>query len=668
MDFIEEHQRTERMDDSTDGSFYDYPVMTDPPSRLDPANASPRPAIMETPSEFSWINNNGEDWTSPAQNQGLCGSCWLFAAIGCLESIINIREGYADLDPDLSEQYVLSCLSDAGSCRGGWAERVFRYIKLTSAQGNYHNGIIPESCFTYRAIDADGCDYLNCEHDPVLCSEKCDDWEQYLIPIVDYGYWDPYGSQTDIDAIKTQVMTTGPVVTSMYANDDFKQWVNQHHDSTEYYPYHGSVHYSNHCVVIVGWKDDPAVGKGGYWICKNSWGEYPGYNGFFNIEYSSLNMNRDRIVWVEYDPESYDWPPTANTDGPYHAEVEETISFDGRQSFDCEGDIASYLWDFGDGTTTQGSTVSHSYAQRGFYPVTLTVVDTAGHHSTKDTAALIDVWLEDETWTYTLDTIDVNLEGEASTVTFQGSLKDMVFRVTEKTSDSYTLRFNGNLDGSFYIDTDKGQLSGSFLRSTKVTGSLSCDTSTLGVAGGDALIKGAMLLNLEVIPLPLLIPFEMAITIESDESYDIIEFPLYEEKTWAIPSVTISVDGSVQSIWLRVLNIVDILTGHNLIPPEISSLLPVIDVSELLEEFGLGKEIQIPVISSVACLGEEEVTVEAGTFQAFRISIPHLMEYSFAPETASILDLSMSLEDFATPYGDLSVSMHGELMSTTHSE
>ena len=65
------------------------------------------PSIIDTPEYFNWMDYEGKDWTTPARQQGMCGSCWLFAAYGALESVINIREGLADLDPDLSEQYVL---------------------------------------------------------------------------------------------------------------------------------------------------------------------------------------------------------------------------------------------------------------------------------------------------------------------------------------------------------------------------------------------------------------------------------------------------------------------------------------------------------------------------------------------------------------------------------
>ena len=215
-----------------------YPVMIDPPAIFDPYNASPKPDVMEVPDEFSWRNYNGQDWTSPVKRQH-CGDCWLFAAIGTLESIINIREGYARLDPDLSEQYVLSCLPDAGSCKGGSAEKAFRYMMEDSPKGNYHNGALLESCFPYVGIDADGCDYSGCDHDPVPCSDKCENWEDYLVPILDFNYWYPDGSSADIDRIKTQIMQEGPVVTHMYANDDFQDWVSKHHDPEEYYPYTG---------------------------------------------------------------------------------------------------------------------------------------------------------------------------------------------------------------------------------------------------------------------------------------------------------------------------------------------------------------------------------------------------------------------------------------------
>ncbi len=52
--------------------------------------------------------------------------------------------------------------------------------------------------------------------------------------------------------------------------------------------------------------------------------------------------------------------------------------FDASASADTDGIVASWVWDFGDGTSAQGETVSHNYAGDGPFPVTLTVTDNRG--------------------------------------------------------------------------------------------------------------------------------------------------------------------------------------------------------------------------------------------------------------------------------------------------
>jgi PKD repeat protein len=57
-------------------------------------------------------------------------------------------------------------------------------------------------------------------------------------------------------------------------------------------------------------------------------------------------------------------------------------AFDGLVSTDPEGAIASYGWDFGDGTTGTGATPAHTYAADGTYQVKLTVTDSLGQYGT----------------------------------------------------------------------------------------------------------------------------------------------------------------------------------------------------------------------------------------------------------------------------------------------
>ncbi|MET0866236.1 MAG: PKD domain-containing protein [Nakamurella sp.] len=55
-----------------------------------------------------------------------------------------------------------------------------------------------------------------------------------------------------------------------------------------------------------------------------------------------------------------------------------TCSADGTASSDPDGSIASYRWDWGDGSIGTGATSSHTYLNAGSYPVLLTATDDSG--------------------------------------------------------------------------------------------------------------------------------------------------------------------------------------------------------------------------------------------------------------------------------------------------
>lgn len=57
------------------------------------------------------------------------------------------------------------------------------------------------------------------------------------------------------------------------------------------------------------------------------------------------------------------------------------VEFNASKSVD-DGEIVSYLWDFGDGNTGEGVVVSYAYSRPGNYTVKLTVIDNDGLSST----------------------------------------------------------------------------------------------------------------------------------------------------------------------------------------------------------------------------------------------------------------------------------------------
>lgn len=81
-------------------------------------------------------------------------------------------------------------------------------------------------------------------------------------------------------------------------------------------------------------------------------------------------------------------PPVAEANGPYSGKVGMAIVFSSAGSEDPDGQIESYWWSFGDGSSSELANPSHTYSVGGNYTVSLTVTDEDGL-DTKDTTTAI---------------------------------------------------------------------------------------------------------------------------------------------------------------------------------------------------------------------------------------------------------------------------------------
>jgi len=79
-------------------------------------------------------------------------------------------------------------------------------------------------------------------------------------------------------------------------------------------------------------------------------------------------------------------PPVSMSGGPYAGLAEQTVEFDGTQSYDPEGQPLRFAWNFGDGVVAVGPAPSHTYANGGRYKVDLLVTD--GLLSDRDTTSV----------------------------------------------------------------------------------------------------------------------------------------------------------------------------------------------------------------------------------------------------------------------------------------
>lgn len=81
--------------------------------------------------------------------------------------------------------------------------------------------------------------------------------------------------------------------------------------------------------------------------------------------------------------------PVVNINGPYDGVVNEVIQFSSSGSYDPDGEIVLYTWNFGDGSVIDIASPTHVFAQVGSYAITLVVVDDNGSESTAGTYVVV---------------------------------------------------------------------------------------------------------------------------------------------------------------------------------------------------------------------------------------------------------------------------------------
>ncbi len=130
---------------------------------------------------------------------------------------------------------------------------------------------------------------------------------------------------------------------------------------------------------ITQWIWDFGDGSIGYG--KNATHEYAD-NGIYTINLTVID-NDGGIAYAEKQIEVLNREPVANfTWTPANpTDIEEAI-FNASSSYDLDGYVVNYTWDFGDGSIGYGKIVNHSYSDDGTYTVTLTIKDNDGAMAT----------------------------------------------------------------------------------------------------------------------------------------------------------------------------------------------------------------------------------------------------------------------------------------------
>ena len=109
-----------------------------------------------------------------------------------------------------------------------------------------------------------------------------------------------------------------------------------------------------------------------------------------DVQAQNINEPVTLVLDVTYNTGTVNNPPIALfTYVPENPTVGQWIIFTASSSYDLDGNIVSYEWDFADGNNASGVSPVHTYSQTGLYNVTLTVTDNNSAINT--TAATINI-------------------------------------------------------------------------------------------------------------------------------------------------------------------------------------------------------------------------------------------------------------------------------------
>jgi KDEL-tailed cysteine endopeptidase len=203
-------------------------------------NGEERPEVSAHHDHHHVLAASPVDWRgsmNPVRDQGQCGSCWSFAAIGALEGRIAAKHGHS---PALSEQQMVDCATACHGCQGGWSSKALQYVQAAG-------GSASRSAYPYTARQG-----------------SCQGVKGGAAATVT----GVYGVSDALTAI-----AGGPIAVYVQAQGGFMSYGGG--------IYNGYCGQYDHAVTAVGWGQSGATS---YWIIRNSWGTGWGESGHIRVQ------------------------------------------------------------------------------------------------------------------------------------------------------------------------------------------------------------------------------------------------------------------------------------------------------------------------------------------------------------------------------------------------
>lgn len=202
---------------------------------------------LSVPKSYDWRSTEGV--VQPVQDQGTCGSCYVFAGIGALEGAMGVAFGSK---VKLSEMEAFECTN---GCNSGTPDMVYEYTKLL-------RGAAYAKDYPYDFVKQGMClPYRNRVLNSIAHAWYHASYENIFVATPNGVF------KSNEDAMKSILISNGPLSVGFrvyksfetYSEGIYELFPNEEPDGNYY-----------HAVLLVGYGSEN--GKD-FWIMKNSYGE-----------------------------------------------------------------------------------------------------------------------------------------------------------------------------------------------------------------------------------------------------------------------------------------------------------------------------------------------------------------------------------------------------------
>ena len=294
--------------------------------------------------------------------------------------------------------------------------------------------------------------------------------------------------------------------------------------------------------------------------------------------------------------------------------------------------------------------------------------------------AEVPVWEIGDYWTYQIDNISLLYQQEGKLINLYLTIAELPLTVISTAGDFYTLEFQTTANGQAKVNIDLGDgpvnMTITF-SDLEISGNVLIEKSTLGIKEVSAAFsKGKFLVDIieqPYIKLPSILQkisakITMNMTTTFDTPFSLLTFPLSTGIFWNLTATNFTINGKIQCLWFNLINFLNNmakLIGYEFLPPEVAALLPIIDIKEALTTLGPGNVFEIPALSDAFfCLNTENITVPAGAYEAYNITlIGGLGQCYYAPTAGNMVKITGNFEEII-PY---ITNINMELLSTNYS-